>query len=227
MSHLLDLRQISAVGAEMGYCSLSPDQILMLAEEATEAESVARRCECVSSILQAVTSQALTIEEVRNRVAGIAVHVLPELLIKQTIWHDRAELNRLRSTVILPFLWDEVAGPQLLRFITANGWESREVGKRALFLLYGTQPDRSLRPAMARSFATLGRAIGLKAKNPRSAISASIDAMLGQLLRTTQRRDQPISKGKYWFNKNQACRDKLAVSMKGKKNRAKKREGAG
>lgn len=223
----------AALAAVEGVHTLQPDEILMRMEEVEDSrDAMLARCACVCSLLQTITRDAESVVEIRDRVAFIVSQVAPQMLPARGLWKGRAERARAKAAAArvhgLGASWDTTAALLLLNLLlkvedNRADWSAREVGKRALLLLYAVQSNRHQRPAIAQSFETIGRAIGLKAANKRSAPSAAMQAMMGDLFRRLALRDRPNPHVKLWFEKSDHCREALEVSMKGKKNRMKKK----
>ncbi len=218
----------AAYEAGLALEALGADELMMMREEAAqvaaEREGMRRKCECVMAVLQAVTAGVAGVGEIRDRVAVLAQEVDAGLLEGLPRVKGRAlrQAWSVTSAGVLGVSWEPAAGLVLLQFILQNGWSEREVGKRVLCLLYSFQSNKHQRPGLAQSFETIGVAIGLKAKNKRSAISAAMKVIAGDLLSALARRDRSHVHVKPWYAKREECRRKLSVSMMGQRNRAKK-----
>jgi len=69
------------------------------------------------------------------------------------------------------------------------------------------------------------KAVGLKAENKRSAVSAALKRTALELMQRMQRRDRSHAMAELWFMKREGCRKALSMAMKGKRNRAAKESG--
>jgi len=206
---------------------LSPDKVMMRREEendearmANEEWGMRAKAECLMSVIMAVTFEAASVEVIRDRVAVIAARNAPEMA-PEKLWKGKMEFARARvAEAKCPAVaWEPEAGRIMLRLLTSKGWNAREVGLRALCFVYAFQPRASARPALARSLDAIGHAVGLKAENKRSAVSAALKRTALDLLRRMQLRDRSHATAELWFMKREGCRAALSKAMKGKRNR--------
>lgn len=211
---------------------LAPDEVVMMAEEAagggmTNEEgrmtNGMERARCLITLVMAITSGVTCVREIRDRLAVVVAHLAPDLLAAE-LWHGRKEWQAVRAAMSRceAIEWESVSGRLLVEMLTAKGWSEREVGKRALCLVYAFVPDESVRPPIARSFSTMGEAIGLTATNKRSAISAAMQSLVLEMVHRAQRVSGRKGTGEFWFMKRSHCREALSVAMRGKQNRKKK-----
>ncbi len=217
----------------MGFDALhvrAPDEVVMEMED----ESVRRetsevrgdgleRARCLISMVMAITTGVTCVREIRDRLAVVVSYLAPDLLDRD-VWHGRKDWAAVRAAMSRceAVEWEHVSGRLLVEMLTAKGWSEREVGKRALCLVYAFVPDESVRPPIARSFSTMGEAIGLTATNKRSAISAAMQSLVLEMVHRAQRVSGRKGTGEFWFMKRSHCREALRVAMKGKQNRKKK-----
>lgn len=225
---------------DLGFDALhgrAPDEVVMeMEEEAALPRGMTNeegrmtngmeRARCLMTLILAITSGVTTVREIRDRLAVVVAHLAPDLLAEE-LWHGRKEWQAVRAAMSRceAIEWESVSGRLLVEMLTARGWSEREVGKRALCLVYAFVPDESVRPPIARSFATMGQAIGLTAENKRSAISAAMQSLVLEMVHRAQRVSGRKGTGEFWFMKRTHCREALSVAMKGKRNRAKRKEG--
>lgn len=217
----------------MGFDALhvcAPDEVVMRAEpeEVTDERLMAQRetmlrARCLLSMVMAITTGVTCVREIRDRLAVVVSYLAPDLLDRE-VWHGRKDWAAVRAAMSRceAVEWEHVSGRLLVEMLTAKGWSEREVGKRALCLVYAFVPDESVRPPIARSFSTMGEAIGLTATNKRSAISAAMQSLVLEMVHRAQRVSGRKGTGEFWFMKRSHCRQALSVAMKGKRNRAKK-----
>lgn len=219
----------------MGFDALhvrAPDEVVMEMEEAagggmTNDEGGMRngleRARCLISMVMAITTGVTCVREIRDRLAVVVSYLAPDLLDRD-VWHGRKDWAAVRAAMSRceAVEWEHVSGRLLVEMLTAKGWSEREVGKRALCLVYAFVPDESVRPPIARSFSTMGEAIGLTATNKRSAISAAMQSLVLEMVHRAQRVSGRKGTGEFWFMKRSHCREALSVAMKGKQNRKKK-----
>jgi hypothetical protein len=203
-----------------------PDEVLMEMEETAEGEMRQHgleRARCLITLVMAITTGVTAVREIRDRLAVVVAHLAPDLLDRE-VWHGRADWQRVRAAMSRceAVEWEHVSGRLLVEMLTARGWSEREVGKRALCLVYAFVPDESVRPPIARSFSTMGEAIGLTATNKRSAISAAMQSLVLEMVHRAQRVSGRKGTGEFWFMKRSHCREALSLAMKGKQNRKKK-----
>ncbi|MCG3206289.1 MAG: hypothetical protein KCHDKBKB_03023 [Elusimicrobia bacterium] len=224
-NELHDIAQEEAF--DLGFDALhgrAPDELLMEVEECgmRNGDGMAR-ARCLLSMVMAITQGVTSTREIRDRLAVVVSYMAPDLLCRD-LWHGRRDWDQVRGVMArCPGIeWEPVSGRLMVELLTANGWSEREVGKRALCLVYAFVPDESVRPVIARSFATMGQAIGLTATNKRSAISAAMKSLVLEMVRRAQRVSGRKGTGEFWFMKRQHCREALSVAMRGKRNRARK-----
>lgn len=210
----------------------APDELMMMAEDAcamktAEEEDQYERCRCLISVIRAITWRAASLEDIRDNVAIICGERLGwQAVPVAELWQGKAAYAMLRGrwTRLMNerrIDWHEEAGRMLMERFLHKGWEPREVGKRVLMILYATLPDQRFRPAMAESLEAIGKAIGLKAENKRSAVSASMKTNVLPLFQAISSTREGLPKRvKLWFMKHEGCRVKLSVAMRGKRNRA-------
>ncbi len=206
-----------------------PDEVLMEMEETAEGEMRQHgleRARCLITLVMAITTGVTSVREIRDRLAVVVAHLAPDLLDRE-VWHGREDWQRVRAAMSRceAVEWEHVSGRLLVEMLTARGWSEREVGKRALCLVYAFVPDESVRPPIARSFSTMGEAIGLTATNKRSAISAAMQSLVLEMVHRAQRVSGRKGTGEFWFMKRSHCREALSVAMRGKRNRAAKPQG--
>ena len=199
---------------------MAPDEILMREEEEVAVSNL-ERARCLISTLMAVTHEVTSLRQIRDRVALVLSQYDPDCVEwfgtkrgLKSLGLQTLEMDRIKDVE-----WERVSGRLLLDLLTASGWEEREVGRRALCLLYAFVPDEMARPPMARSMESIGRAIGLTAANKRSAVSAACKSIGLELVHRTQRLARGKGTGEFWFMKHAQCRERLSVAMKGKRNR--------
>jgi hypothetical protein len=221
---------------DLGFDSLhglAPDEVLMRAEVEEEetlrlgdGEMMRRKAECLMSVIMAVTFEAASVEVIRDRVAVIAALNAPEMAPAK-LWRGQAEFARARAAMVRcpAVAWEPEAGRIMLALMTRKGWSAREVGLRALCFVYAFQSRKSARPALAASLDAIGHAVGLKAENKRSAVSAALKRTALELMQRMQRRDRSHAMAELWFMKREGCRAALSKAMKGKRNRAGKESG--
>lgn len=214
-------------GVEMAADALhgmAPDEFWMRMEESEEAAPLKeRQARCVLSLVMCVTWGVVRLGDMRDRLAVVCSFLAPDLLPKDKLWHGHKEWAAVRAALAQcpPVEWEDAAGRLLIeRVLIAGGWSEREVGKRAMLLLYAFQPNKALRPMMAQSFATMGEALGLRAKNNRSAVSAAMKSIVSDMQHQMERLTKAKGTGEFWFNKNAGCRERLSKAMMGKRNRA-------
>jgi hypothetical protein len=217
---------------DLGFDALhgrAPDELLMVMEDAAGHGNDGgqmmgvERARCLITLVMAITTGVTTVREIRDRLAVVVAHLAPDLLAED-LWHGRKDWQQVRAAMsrCQAIEWETVSGRLLVEMLTARGWGEREVGKRALCLVYAFVPDQSLRPPIARSFATMGLAIGLTAENKRSAMSAAMKSLVLEMVHRAQRVNGRKGTGEFWFMKRSHCREALSVAMKGKRNRAKR-----
>lgn len=203
---------------------LAADEVLMRKEEDTDeiSDDRAAKGRCLISLISSITFHAQTVTVIRDRLAVITMLNAPDMLQSMpSLWSGRVAWQAARWQLAqCPAVdWERDAGMLLVRILTSRGWAAREVGLHALCFLYAFQPDAALRKPLATSFETIGAAVGLKATNKRSAVSAAMQRVVLELLRGMQRRSKAKANAEFWFMKREHCRDALRVSMKGKTNR--------
>ena len=222
---------------DLGFDALhgrAPDELMMMAEPeevVTDERLLEQRdtmewARCFITLIRAITGGVTCVKEIRDRLAVVVMLKAPDLM-PPVMWHGRhermmAEWAMSRCGAIE---WEHLSGRLLVELLTAKGWSEREVGKRALCLVYAFVPDESVRPPIARSFSTMGEAIGLTATNKRSAISAAMQSLVLEMLQRWQKVSGSKGTGEFWFMKRTHCREALSVAMRGKRNRAKRKEG--
>lgn len=222
---------------DLGFDALhvrAPDEVLMEAEEMNGAvsEENEARCRCVISVLRAVTWRAASLIDIRDKVAILMGVKVSWVQVPVTeLWQGRAQHAALRmhyNDLINErrIDWHSETGEMLLRRFVCRGWAAEEVAKMVLLTLYAALPDQRFRPQMAASLGEIGKALGLRAANKRSAMSASMKANVAPLFQAVAASagGKP-RKMKLWFMKNEHCREALKVAMRGKRNRAKRKEG--
>lgn len=214
----------------MGFDSLhglAPDEVMMRREEendetrmANEEWGMRAKAECLMSVIMAVTFEAASVEVIRDRVAVIAALNAPEMAPAK-LWRGQVEFARARAAMARcpAVAWEPEAGRIMLALMTRKGWSAREVGLRALCFVYAFQSRKSARPALAASLDAIGHAVGLKAENKRSAVSAALKRTALELMQRMQRRDRSHAMAELWFMKREGCRAALSKAMKGKRNR--------
>lgn len=215
---------------DLGFDALhgrAPDELMMRAEEMgdgrLEMGNGLERARCLITLIMAITTGVASVREIRDRLAVVVAYLAPDLLDRE-VWHGRKDWAAVRAAMSRceAVEWEHVSGRLLVEMLTAKGWSEREVGKRALCLVYAFVPDESVRPPIARSFSTMGAAIGLTATNKRSAISAAMQSLVLEMVHRAQRVSGRKGTGEFWFMKRTHCREALSVAMRGKRNRAKK-----
>ena len=222
---------------DLGFDSLhglAPDEVMMRAEDEQEQggtedggmDGSRAKAECLMSVIMAVTFEAASVEVIRDRVAVIAALNAPEMAPAK-LWRGQAEFARARAAMVRcpAVAWEPEAGRIMLALMTRKGWSAREVGLRALCFVYAFQSRKSARPALAASLDAIGHAVGLKAENKRSAVSAALKRTALELMQRMQRRDRSHAMAELWFMKREGCRAALSKAMKGKRNRAGKESG--
>ena len=228
---------------DLGFDSLhglAPDEVMMRAEDEQEQggtenggmgqnggmDGSRAKAECLMSVIMAVTFEAASVEVIRDRVAVIAALNAPEMAPAK-LWRGPAEFARARAAMVRcpAVAWEPEAGRIMLALMTRKGWSAREVGLRALCFVYAFQSRKSARPALAASLDAIGHAVGLKAENKRSAVSAALKRTALELMQRMQRRDRSHAMAELWFMKREGCRAALSKAMKGKRNRAGKESG--
>jgi len=209
---------------------LAPDEVMMRREEEEsedlemgrlgDGEMMRRKAECLMSVIMAVTFEAASVEVIRDRVAVIAALNAPEMAPAK-LWRGQVEFARARAAMARcpAVAWEPEAGRIMLALMTRKGWSAREVGLRALCFVYAFQSRKSARPALAASLDAIGHAVGLKAENKRSAVSAALKRTALELMQRMQRRDRSHAMAELWFMKREGCRAALSKAMKGKRNR--------
>lgn len=210
----------------------APDELLMAAEEDRQEDvltDVEDRCRCIISVLRAITWRAASLDDIRDNVAILYGEKIGWKAVPvQELWRGRDAYAGMRGrwTKLMNerrIDWHADAGRMLMERFLSRGWESREVAKMVLLLLYASLPDQRFRPAMAESLGAIGEAIGLKAANKRSAVSAAMRTNVVPLFEAiSETRAGMPRRVKLWFMKQDHCREALRVAMKGKRNRAKK-----
>jgi hypothetical protein len=219
---------------------LAPDEVMMRAEDEQEQggtenggmgqnggmDGSRAKAECLMSVIMAVTFEAASVEVIRDRVAVIAALNAPEMAPRK-LWRGQVEFARARAAMVRcpAVAWEPEAGRIMLALMTRKGWSAREVGLRALCFVYAFQSRKSARPALAASLDAIGHAVGLKAENKRSAVSAALKRTALELMQRMQRRDRSHAMAELWFMKREGCRAALSKAMKGKRNRAGKESG--
>jgi len=214
---------------------LAPDEVMMRAEDEQEQggtenggmgqnggmDGSRAKAECLMSVIMAVTFEAASVEVIRDRVAVIAALNAPEMAPRK-LWRGQVEFARARAAMVRcpAVAWEPEAGRIMLALMTRKGWSAREVGLRALCFVYAFQSRKSARPALAASLDAIGHAVGLKAENKRSAVSAALKRTALELMQRMQRRDRSHAMAELWFMKREGCRAALSKAMKGKRNRA-------
>jgi len=173
------------------------------------------------SLMMCVTWQVVTVREIRDRLAVVCSFAAPDLLPRD-LWHGRADWAAVRGAMAqCPRIeWEETSGRLMMDLLTVDGWSERAVGRRSLCLLYAFVKDKSARPVLAGSLGAIGRAIGSVAGNPRAGISAAMQSIVLELVHRMERLTRTKGSGEFWFMKKQVCRERLAVAMRGKRNRA-------
>lgn len=218
---------------DLGFDALhgrAPDEVVMMGEEmgdeGSEMGNGLERARCLITLIMAITTGVTSVREIRDRLAVVVAYLAPDLLDRE-VWHGRKDWAAVRAAMSRceAVEWEHVSGRLLVEMLTAKGWSEREVGKRALCLVYAFVPDESVRPPIARSFSTMGEAIGLTATNKRSAISAAMQSLVLEMVHRAQRVSGRKGTGEFWFMKRTHCREALSVAMRGKRNRAKRKEG--
>jgi len=207
---------------------MSPDEVMMRREEQEEEQEQEqgggrKKAECLMSVIMAVTFEAGSVEVIRDRVAVIAALNAPEMAPAR-LWRGQVEFARARAAMARcpAVAWEPEAGRIMLALMTRKGWSAREVGLRALCFVYAFQSRKSARPALAASLDAIGHAVGLKAENKRSAVSAALKRTALELMQRMQRRDRSHAMAELWFMKREGCRAALSKAMKGKRNRLRK-----
>jgi hypothetical protein len=201
---------------------LSPAELMMRREE--EEGHVAGvnelRAACLLSVLMCITWNVTSLRQIRDRLGVLTSYKAPDLL-PQKVWHGRADWQAVRVEMArCPRIeWQDCAGRILIDFIARDGWGEREVGRRALLLLYAFQSDKSARPPMARTLECIGTVLGLQAENKRAAVSAALMTLVLEMVRRMERLSKQKGTLKFWFMKSAECREALSVAMMGKRNR--------
>jgi hypothetical protein len=202
---------------------LSPAELMMRREEESlgqVSEVNELRAQCLLSVLMCITWQVTSLRQIRDRLAVLTSYRAPDLL-PSGVWHGRTEWSRVRVELVrCPRIeWENCAGRILIDILARDGWGEREVGRRGLLLLYAFQSDKSARPPMAWTLECIGNAIGLKADNKRSAVSAALMTVVLEMVRRMERLSKQRGTLKFWFMKSAECREALSVAMMGKRNR--------
>lgn len=228
------------VAFDLGFDALhvrAPDELLMAAEEealsggsTNEADA---RCRCVLTILRVLTYNVKSLDDITRRVATLCVEMLPwqrdrvpRHFVSLAEGRRRQQSSTHEVTRQMIAEWHAETALLLLGMLTSgfDEWRPREVGKRVLITLYAAQADQRLRPPMARNLSAIGAALGLTAKNKRSAVSAAIKAhvlpMFQRMAAASTGQAPEQTACKLWFMKSQHCRAALRVAMRGKRNRA-------
>lgn len=207
--------------------ALAPDELMMRAEEhAAEGNDQEAAARCLLSLMTAITWRTTSVVQVRDRLAWVCSTCAPDMLPAQQLWHGRVEWAAVRAQMAIcdPVQWHAESGRVLIGLLTKKGWSEREVGLRSLCMVYAFQPNEAARPVIARSFEAIGAAVGLKAKNKRSGVSAAMARIVLDLMHGMQRLTRKKGSLEFWFMKKAHCREALSQSMKGKKNRLKKEQ---
>ena len=204
---------------------LAPDEVIMRAEEAGEPVNDAR-ARCLLSVIMAITWNVVEVRQIRDRLGVVCSYKAPDL-VPEILWNGRAAWDGARRAMVsCPRIeWEDASGRVLIELLTAAGWSEREIGKRALCLLYAFQPDKSVRPVIANSLGAIGRALGSTAGNPRAGVSDAMQRIVLEMQHRMERLTRRKGTGEFWFMKSVACRERLAVAMMGKRNRKKKGDG--
>lgn len=201
-----------------------PDVVLMRMEESElDDELKAQQARCLLSIIMCITWRVVRLRQIRDRLAVLCSYLAPDLMPEESLWHGRQDHAELRAEMAQcgRIEWEHTAGRVLMqKILLAKGWQEREIGKRALLLVYAFQPNAAMRPVLAKSFETIGKAMGLTAENTRSAVSAAMQEIVLSLQHRMERLSRSKGTGEFWFMKRQHCREALSVAMKGKRNRA-------
>lgn len=210
------------MAADALHC-LGPDELIMQSEEAVVAVNDGR-ARCLLSLIMAITWQVVEVRQIRDRLGVVCVYKAPDVLPDE-VWHGREQWNGARVAMAqCPRIeWEDTSGRLMIEMLTAGGWSEREIGKRALCLLYAFQPDRSVRPVIAASLGAIGRAIGSTAGNPRAGISDAMQRIVLEMQHRMERLTRRKGTGEFWFMKSVRCRERLSKAMRGKRNRAAKR----
>lgn len=221
---------------DLGFDALhvrAPDEVLMEAEEYVGNDDADERVRCVISVLRAVTWKAASLKDIQDKVALLMLcKVDPNAVPVRELWHGRVNLTWARDRYAKlveerRIDWHAETGEMLLRRFVCRGWAVEEVAKMVLLTLYAALPDQRFRPQMAASLGEIGKALGLRAANKRSAMSASMKSNVTPLFQAVAiKAGGKPRKMKLWFMKNEHCREALSVAMRGKRNRAGKAQKA-
>jgi hypothetical protein len=178
------------------------------------------RAACLLSVLMCITWNVTSLRQIRDRLGVLADYKAPDLR-PCGVWRGRMGWDQAREEMArCPRIeWEDDAGRILIDFLTRDDWGEREVGRRALLLLYAFQSDKSARPRMARTLERIGTVLGLQAENKRAAVSAALMTLVLEMVRRMERLSKQRGTLKFWFMKSAECREALSVAMMGKRNR--------
>ncbi|WP_395739320.1 hypothetical protein [Prosthecobacter sp.] len=202
---------------------LAPDELIMRMEDGEEMlRPTMAAARCLLSVLMAISWQTISVGQVRDRLAVLVSLRAPDLIMGEHLWKGKVQWGAVREQMAMcPRVeWHEESGRILVALLIDGGWSEREVGMRALCMLYAFQPNQNSRPVIARSFACIGRAVGLTDRNPRSGVCAAMKRTVGELMLRMERLTRARGTGEFWFNKRRGCKEALSRAMMGKRNRA-------
>jgi hypothetical protein len=196
---------------------LAPDEILMAAEEcrdAVEVEREASRDECFMSVTTNAFAGRPELEEAGYRlwIMGLRVHArLPRPNAR-----ERREMMRIATRCHAALRVQPCAlAASVMEWICGGEASPWRMGRRASLLAYAFNRGPVVRAALP-SFEKIGELWGLTAANKRSAVSAAMNALRAELVRSA---GMPAG-FRFWFEKSPEARAVYAEVQMGNTNRA-------
>lgn len=177
-----------------------------------------------SQVLVACVVDACSLKEM-----GLRAWLLCERLMPGCLPPTRAKLRKelhVVSTLCWDYLHIGVADAtfedrgQVVEMITGGLSEALALGRRVSLLAYAYERGPVVRAALP-SFEAIGKLWGLRARNPRSAVCAAMQAVVRGVVEKSQLRDMHDEMGltEFWFAKKRVTRRRCEVAQMGNTNR--------
>ncbi len=177
-----------------------------------------------SQVLVACVVDAACLREM-----GLRAWVLCERLMPGCLPKTSARLRKdLRSVALM--CWEHLrVGPvdasmdeqaQVVEMVIGGLGDPLGLGRRVSLLAYAYERGPVVRAALP-SFEAIGKLWGLRARNPRSAVCAAMQAVVRGVVEKSQLRDMHDEMGltEFWFAKKRVTRRRCEVAQRGNTNR--------
>ena len=177
-----------------------------------------------SQVLVACVVDALSLREM-----GLRAYVMCERLSPGCLPRTSVKLRkdlRLVATMCWDYLQIGVAEAtaddraQVVELVIGGLGDPLGLGRRVSLLAYAYERGPVVRAALP-SFEAIGKLWGLRARNPRSAVCAAMQAVVRGVVEKSQLRDIHDEMGltEFWFAKKRVTRRRCEVAQRGNTNR--------